>query len=104
MELSNDKQKPQPDKLVSDYVLKHLALAADGRKLTMAYVGFEKESESAYAYFEVPNVAAVKKLDAVNSLLQDFSNQQINIMHVIVGGNRKSYKLDYPQTAASFSF
>ena len=39
-----------------------------------------------------------------NSILHDFTPQQINIMHVIVNGKRQSIKLDFPQKEAQFSF
>jgi hypothetical protein len=57
-----------------------------------------------YCYFEVAQVPAVKKLQLNNSILQDLTADQINIMHVTVNGSRKSYKLDYPQKQASFNF
>lgn len=104
VDVTNEKQHPQVDKLVNDYVQKHLALGVDGKPVKLNYVGFEKEAESVYCYFEVPNVANVKKVDISNSILQDFSDKQINIIHVIVNGNRKSYKLDYPQKQAAFAF
>ena len=72
--------------------------------MALRYIGFEKEKESAYAYFEVSGIASVKNISATNSLLHDFIDQQINIMHVTVGGKRQSTKLDYPETKASFSF
>ena len=95
---------PQNDKLVNDYIVKHLALVADGKKLNLNYVGFEKASESVFCYFEVPQVASVKNIKISNSLLHDLTTDQINIMHVTVNGTRKSFKLDYPKTEASFSF
>ncbi len=94
----------QNDKLIADYVPKHLSLVADGKKLALSYVGYEKDSESVFCYFEVPQVTAVKNLKLNNNLLHDLTPDQINIMHVTVGGNRKSYKLDYPKSEASFSF
>ena len=66
--------------------------------------GFEKEKESAYCYFQVENVSSLKKLDANDSILHDFTSDQINIIHVMVNGKRQSTKLDYPATNASFSF
>ena len=36
--------------------------------------------------------------------MHDLFTDQINIMHVSVGGNRKSTKLDYPKTEAAFQF
>jgi hypothetical protein len=104
LDIVSAKDKAAFDKIIPDYIGKHLQLAADGRPVKLTYVGFEKEKESAYAYFEVQNISSVKQLDAVNSLLHDFKNEQINIMHVTVNGKRQSTKLDYPASKASFRF
>lgn len=104
VDLTDARQQAQNNQLVSDYIQKHLSIAADGRGQRLAYVGFEKEAESVYCYFEVTGLPAVKKIDLTNSILQDFTDKQINILHVVVGGNRKSHKLDYPHKQASFSF
>lgn len=104
VDLTAEKQQAQNDKLVADYVSNHLAITTDGKPVKLSYVGFEKQSEAVYCYFEVPNVAAPKKVDFTNSILQDFTDKQINIIHLIVGGIRKSQKLDYPQKQVSFSF
>ena len=104
VDLSNAKLQVQNDKLVADYIVKHLSLTADNKALNLTYLGFEKESESVFCYFEVTQVAGVKNLKLTNSILQDLTNDQINIMHVTVGGTRKSFKLDYPKKEASFSF
>jgi len=104
VDLSNEKQETQNDKFISDYIFKHLILNADGKSSKMNYIGFEKDGESVYCYFEIANVPTLKKLDITNSLLQDFTDKQINIMHITVKGKRKSYKLDFPNKQASFSF
>jgi hypothetical protein len=104
VDLSNTQNQEQNNKLIADYVSRHLRFVADGKPQKLSYVGFEKESEAVYCYFEVPNLPTPKKLDVTNSLLHDFNNGQINIMHVIVNSNRKSYKLDYPNNQASFTF
>jgi hypothetical protein len=104
VDLTADKQHAQNDKVITDYINHHLALSADGKPVKLSYVGFEKQSEAIYCYFEVPNIPSVKKIDVTNTLLQDFTDQQINIIHVTVNGNRKSFKLDYPEKQVSFSF
>ena len=104
VDLGSQLQQAANNRLISNYFTSHLFLAADGKPVTLSYVGFEKDSESAYCYFEVPNIAAFKKLDVSNSILQDLTNEQINIMHVTVNGNRKSYKLNFPHKEASFTF
>ena len=104
VDLSNSKQQAANDRMISDYLPKHLALSIDGKPARLNYVGFEKDSESVYCFFEIHNVTSLKKLDVVNSVLHDFTEDQINIMHVSVNGTRKSYKLDFPDKLASFSF
>ncbi|HEY1872381.1 MAG TPA: DUF6702 family protein [Chitinophagaceae bacterium] len=104
VDLVNPADKAAMDKLVSDYIKKHLSLQVDSKQVNFSYVGFEKEDEAIYSYFQIDNVASLKKLNVVNSILHDFSDQQINIVHCIVGGKRQSTKLDYPKTDASFQF
>ena len=104
VDLSSVQNQEQNNKLIADYISKHLVFVTDGKPQKLSYVGYEKDSEAVYCYFEVPNLPAVKKLDVTNSILQDYTTSQINIMHVYVNGNRKSYKLDYPSNQASFTF
>jgi len=98
------KTAAQNDKLINEYIVKHLALTADSKKLALSYVGYEKDSESVFCYFEVPQVASVKNLKVNNSILHDLTADQINIMHVTVNSTRKSFKLDYPKSEAQFNF
>jgi hypothetical protein len=104
VDFSNEKSKPVLDKLIPDYVSKHLGIVIDGKPVKLTYIGFEKDKESAFCYFQVDGVGPCKKLDVVNSLLHDFNDGQINIVHVMVNGKRQSTKLDYPARQASFSF
>lgn len=104
LDIGAAKDKAAFDKAIPDYINKHLQLIADGKPVALGYVGYEKEKESVYCYFEVANFPTLKQLDAVNSLLHDFKKEQINIMHVTVGGKRQSTKLDYPDQKASFRF
>jgi hypothetical protein len=104
VDLSSEKQHVQNDKFLSDYIYHHLSIAVDGKPVKPAYVGFEKQSEAIYCYFEITNIPAVKRFDITNTILQDFTDKQINIVHVTVNGNRKSSKLDYPEKQVAFSF
>jgi hypothetical protein len=92
------------DRLISDYVRKHLSIKSGGQAINLSYVGFEKEDEAVYSYFQAGNIASVKTIDIFDSILHDFSDQQINIVHCVVGGKRQSTKLDYPKTDAHFSY
>jgi hypothetical protein len=104
IDLASTKDKAVADKWIRDYITKHLSFKADDKSVTFSYLGYEKEDEAIYSYFEVKDIPAIKKISITNSLLHDFSDQQINIIHCIVGGKRQSTKLDYPKTEASFSW
>jgi hypothetical protein len=104
VDLSSAANKAATDKLIDEYVERHLRLKVDGRVAGLHFVGSEKEADGTWSYFQVNDVPAVKRIDVVNDLLYDGFNQQINIMHVTVGGQRKSTRLDYPEAGASFQF
>ncbi|HJW18299.1 MAG TPA: DUF6702 family protein [Flavisolibacter sp.] len=104
VDFSDGKNRALIDKLVQDYMHNHLSILVEGKPVKLSYVGFEKDKESAYCYFQVEGVTSFKKLEVVNSLLHDFNDGQINIVHVVVNGRRQSTKLDYPTTRASFTF
>ncbi len=104
VDLSDQKDKPTTDKFISDYIQKHLQLKVDGRTVSLQFMGSEKETDATWSYFQVSNITGVKKIDIMNNILYDSFGQEINIMHVTVGGNRKSTKLSNPETNASFEF
>lgn len=104
VDLVKPSDKAAMDKLVQDYISKHLSIKLEGKPAAYSYVGFEEEDQAIWAYFQVDNVASVKKIEFTDSILHDFIDLQINIIHCIVGGKRQSTKLDFPNTQASFQF
>jgi hypothetical protein len=104
VDLINPPDKKAMDSLVKKYVTTHLAFKADGRPVQFTYLGFEHENEAVYSYMQVDNIASVKKIEITNKVMHDMFNDQINLMHITVGGKRKSTKLDYPAEQASFDF
>jgi hypothetical protein len=103
-DLSEPKDKKAADKSVSDYIQKHLQIKADGKPVTLEFVGSEKETDATWSYFQVSNIAIVKKLEITNRLLYETFEGEINLMHVTVSGNRKSEKLTNPETNVIFEF
>ncbi len=104
VDLADTRDKTAADKLIAAYVQKKLLLKADGQAVALQYVGFEKETDATWCYFQVPNITTVKKLDINNSLLYDSFDSEINIMHVTVNGDRKSTRLNNPDAHAVFEY
>ncbi len=104
VDLTNPPDKAAMEKLVNDYVQKHLSIKADGKPVAFTALGFEKDQDVVYSYFQVDNIASVKSIGLTNTLMYDLFEDQISLIHVTVGGKRKSGKLDYPAKETSFSF
>lgn len=104
VDLSDPKDKKASDKLIADYVLQHLQLKVDGKAVALQFVGSEKEEDGTWSYFVVNNVSAVRRMDVANSLLYDNFPTETNIMHVSVGGEKKSLRLNNPDVNAVFEF
>jgi len=103
-DFSGEAAKAAMDPLVKKYLLNHLAVSANGKAAALTYVGWEKENEAVYVYFEADGIAAVSDVKVTDTILFNLFDDQISIIHVKVNGNRKSTKLTYPEKVAAFSF
>jgi len=104
VDLINPVDRPAMEKLVNDFVQKHLAIKADGKSVQLSYLGFERDNDAIYSYFQADKIGSVKKLEIANNILHELYTDQINMMHIVVGGLRKSLKLDFPEKEAVVSF
>ena len=104
VDLINPPDRAAMEKLVSQFIRQHLVLKIDDKLVQLAYLGYERDNDAIYSYFQVENLPAVKKIDVTNSIMYELFTDQINLMHVSVGGKRKSTKLDYPEKETVFSF
>ena len=104
VDLVGGKDTAGNNKKIFEYIKSHLQITIDGKPVQMSFVGYEKEDVVVYSYLQVDNVSSVKKVSIVNTLMHDMFDDQVEIIHFIVNGNRKSTKLDYPAKNAEFSF
>ena len=104
VDLTSDKTTADNNKRIFEYIKAHLQITADGKPVQLSFVGYEKEDVVVYSYLQADNVSSVKNVTIVNTMMHDMFTDQVNIIHVIVKGERKSTKLDYPATAAKIDF
>ncbi|MDQ0067853.1 DUF6702 family protein [Chryseobacterium lathyri] len=93
---NDEKYKTRLNQAVEKYCAEYFKLKADGRFLKVNYVGYEEDSESVNVFLESETAAMPKKVEAAVSFLYNLFDDQINIVHIIVNGERKSEKLTYP--------
>ena len=104
VDLTSDKTIADNNKKIFDYIKSHLQITADGKPVQLSFVGYEKEDVVVYSYLQVDNISSLKNVTVVNTIMHDMFDDQVNIIHVIVKGERKSTKLDYPVSSAKIEF
>lgn len=92
------------DSLIASYLKAKVFLLVDGESRDFTYVGSEKEGDARWCYFMVEDVASVHSLQVTNVALMDVFDDQENIIHCIVNGQKLSYKLDKQTKYYTFEF
>ena len=90
------KYKAQLNEALKSYCSEYLKLKGDGKFVRVNYMGYEEDSESVNVFLETEEVNMPKKVEVAVSFLYNLFDDQINIIHVILKGERKSEKLVYP--------
>lgn len=93
---NDEKYKARLNEALEKYCAEYFRLKADGKFLRINYVGYEEDSESVNVFLESETLNTPKKVEAAVSFLYNLFDDQINIVHMIVNGERKSEKLTYP--------
>ena len=93
---NDEKYKSQINAYLIQYCEEYLKLKSDNKFLKINYIGYEEDSESVNIYLESEKTNPPKKVETAVSLLYNFFDDQMNIIHIIVNGNRKSQRLNYP--------
>jgi hypothetical protein len=104
VDLLHPKDPEATDKLVEDYIVRHLNIFCDGKPQHLVFIGYEKENDAIWSYFESEELNIPKSIAITNTLLYQFIDGQMNIMHVNIGSEKKSYKLNNPDSNAEFKF
>jgi hypothetical protein len=104
VDLLAPQDKKAMEKLATNYVLKHLQIKVDGQLRNLEFAGYQQEQESTWNYFVIKNISLVKRLEITNTLLHDYSEAQINMLHIQANGKEQTDKLDYPEKLYSISY
>jgi hypothetical protein len=105
MDFSDAKSKTQLDDLLKKYITTHLAVRSNGKILPLQLFGWETDREAVFVYVTASATDFdVKNITVENTILYDLFTDQMNIVHFIIGKERKSEKLDYPEREINLKF
>ncbi len=100
----NAADKKKNEDLLNRFFQKHLKISIDGKPAVFQLIGFDREEEAIWTYMVIKNVKQLKSATVINDLLYSQRQDQINIIHFINNGNRKSHRLTYPDIQFTFSW
>ncbi len=104
IDLLHPKDTMAIEKLVEDYISNHLNINCDSKLLRLHFIGYESEEGAIWSYFESEEINSPKSIDITNTLFYQYIDGQMNIMHVNIGSEKKSYKLNNPDSKVEFKF
>ena len=96
LHFGEEKSKAGLDQALENYFAEYFKLKSNNKFLKINYLGFEEDKESVNVYLESEATEMPKKVETAVSLLYSFFDDQMTIVHIIVNGERKSSKLNYP--------
>jgi hypothetical protein len=98
IDLINPSNKKEMEQQVSWYIVNHLQIKVNGQIQSLELSGYQQEAESTWNYFEIKNVGQVKKIEINNTILHDYKEEQINMLHIKANGKDFTDKLDFPSS------
>ncbi len=92
----NPKTQKEMQETLKLYCQEYLKLKVNNQFITVNFLGYEEDKEGVNVFLESVPVSEPKKVETAVSFLYNIFDDQMNIIHIIVNGNRKSEKLNYP--------
>lgn len=90
MVLLPDEETEDADRWIARYVQQKLFISADGKPLSLTYLGKRYEDDRIYLYLEVENLPAFNEIAVENLILTDLFEEQKNLVHLKNNGKIKS--------------
>lgn len=104
LDLIEPKNGLTTEKMVSDYVLKHMAVKLDGKLQKLKFLGMELEEPALICYIEIENVKKFKIIEVRNDIIMETHEDQSSIVHVTYKGPVKSMRLMRNNPVGSITF
>lgn len=92
------------DEYIKNYIADKLHIKVNGKEKSLKFLGKETEDDILICYFTLPAEKAIKTVAVNNTNLTELFDDQQNIIHVSVNGNKKSLLLTNDKTEGLLEF
>ncbi len=93
LDILNPGKETTTDLLVSNYLRSKLVIKADGKEVTIKYLGNEIEGDAIILYYYAPNIKKLREIEVFNSTITEVYDDQSNLVHVTVADKTRSLRL-----------
>jgi len=100
-DLASKANEAAMNKLLSDYIGRHLRISKGKESAKLIFLGREKEDESTWSYFEA-NGDFSSPMEVENKLLYSTQEKQVNLIRFRKPGTDKTIQLKNPESRAFF--
>lgn len=102
VDLLNAQNKVINQNLIKEYITQRLIIKINGQAKKYEMIGFEREEDAIWSYFEVTNCELPKSIEVDNKILYDQIKEQINLVRVEIGKYNQSSKVTNPDYRIEF--
>lgn len=104
LQFQNKNSQKKMEEALKLYCQNELKIKVNQKQIPLRFVGYQEDKESVDVYLESPAIPLPKKIDTTVSFLYNLFDDQMNIVHILVKGKRKSDRLNFPNTQISQNF
>ncbi|MCW3070392.1 MAG: Uncharacterized protein JWO44_282 [Bacteroidetes bacterium] len=104
VDLSTSAKNKEVQDLVNKYINENFKVNVGGKLQTLAFVGFETETDATWCYLESAPFISKGKVSIMNTLLYDYLPEQSNMINCYWDDVEKSAKLANPEKMTEFDF
>lgn len=97
LHFQDKKYEKEMNEALKNYAAEYLKLKVNNQFLKINYLGYQEDKEGVDVFLESETVENPKKVETSVSFIYNLFDDQMNIIHIIVNGQRKSEKLNYPE-------
>ncbi len=90
--LNTEKENPQSDQFIRQYLDAHFQVVVNGKLLKSNYLGKEYENGAVWVYVEYPNLSRPKQLRIRGDALIGLHEDQNNIVNIEIGEKKGSFR------------
>jgi hypothetical protein len=101
VDIINGDKNANRQKMMS-FFPKHVKVKINNKAYNYEVLGYEIDKDAAFVFLEIKNTGEPTRFEINTDLLYDLDKSQVNLIHFIKNGDRKTQRLTNPNTSAIF--